>query len=102
MNIHFFKITLLFVVTWMSLSLYAQEGDTLYIRRESGKIRFARFTVNENSNRKMQNDTAFLKAVLQAKKEDEFRLKSATTDELGITHNVIQHNKEKQIKQIGG
>ena len=40
--------------------------------------------MDESSDRKMKNDTVFLKSVLQAKNEDEFRLEKATTDELGM------------------
>jgi hypothetical protein len=36
----------------------AQDNDTLYIRRnEAGTIEYARFRVNESSDRKMENDT---------------------------------------------
>jgi len=38
-----------------------------YIRRaENGKIAFARFAINENSDRKMENDIVFLKSIHQA------------------------------------
>ena len=91
MNIRFIKTVVLFVVIWISYPIYAQQGDTLFIRRgENGKIRFARFNVDGNSNRKMSNDTIFLKSMLQAKQEDEFRLKNVTTDNLGITHKRFQ------------
>ena len=65
--------------------LYAQQGDTLFIRRsENGSIKFARFKIDVNSDRKMSNDTLFLKSVLKAQNEDEFRLISTKTDKLGI------------------
>jgi len=38
----------------------------------------------------MSNDIVFLKSILQAKSEDEFCLKSETTDELGVTHKRFQ------------
>ncbi|MCL2435069.1 MAG: hypothetical protein FWD09_02875 [Lentimicrobiaceae bacterium] len=74
MNTHFLKTIALFIVVCISYPLYAQPGDTLYMRKdENGKIRFARFAASANFS--MDNDTAFLKAMLQAKPEDEFRLK---------------------------
>jgi len=92
MKIHFMKTIIFFVVIGVCFPvLYAQQSDTLHIRMgENGKIRFADFVVNENSDRKMQNDMAFLKSILQLKNEDELRLKSETTDELGITHKRFQ------------
>ena len=61
MKTHFIRILFLFVVLWVYLPIYAQQSDTLYLRRgENGKIRFASFAVNENPDRKMQNDMAFL------------------------------------------
>jgi len=55
--------------------LYAQESDTLFIHRgEKGKIEFARFLINGNSDRRIENDTIFLKSILQAKESDGFRL----------------------------
>ena len=55
MNIHFIRTVILFVTTWICYPIYAQKGDTLLIQRgKSGKIEFARFTINENSDRKMQ------------------------------------------------
>jgi len=96
----------------------AQVGDTLYIERgEKGKIEFARFKTNENSDRKMQNDIVFLKSVLDAKEGDEFRLKSEETDKQGITHKKFQqyykgikvdnaeyllHGKDGEIEVING
>jgi len=71
--------------------LYAQQGDTLFIQRgKSGKIEFARFKKDVNSNRKMKNDTVFLKSILKARKDDGFRLKSKATDEMGMTHKKFQ------------
>jgi Zn-dependent metalloprotease len=92
MNIYFTKIVLLCVIIWLSYPLlYSQQGDSIFVYRgESGKIEFAKFNVDENFDRTMQNDTVFLKSILQAKKEDEFRLKSVITDELGITHKRFQ------------
>ena len=118
MNTHFIRTVILFVATWIYYPIYAQQSDTLFVQREkSGKIAFARFSVDENSDRKMQNDTIFLKAILQTKKEDEFRLKSVTTDEFGITHKRFQqyyrgikvenaeyllHGKDDNIEYING
>lgn len=106
------------IVLLAFLPLFAQQGDTLFIQRgEEGRIRFARFVIDEQSDRKMQNDTVFLKSVLQAKPEDEFHLKSVNTDELGITHKrfrqyykgikvenaeYLLHGKDNHIEYING
>ena len=118
MNKHFIRIVTLFIATWICYPIYAQQGDTLLVQRgRNGKIEFARFYSDENSDRKMQNDTVFLKSILQTKKEDEFRLKSVITDELGITHKRFQqyyqgvivdnteyllHGKDGNIEYING
>ena len=61
MNIHFLKTIALLIAVWLCCPIYAQPGDTLYTRNgENGKIRFAGFAANSNSNRNMDNDTAFL------------------------------------------
>jgi len=115
----FIRTIALFALIWISYPiLYAQKSDTIYLRKgEKGKIAFASFQANEKSDRKMQNDTVFLKAVLQAKPSDEFRLKSVTTDKLGITHKRFQqyykgikvesaeyllHGKDDNIEYMNG
>lgn len=65
----------------------------------------------------MQNDTVFLKSILQAKKEDSFRKTKEELDELGITHKKFQqyykglkvensefliHGKKDNIEVING
>ncbi len=110
----------LFAVT-LSLNfvfVQAQKGDTLIIQRnEKGRISFAKFKQNSNSNRKMQNDTSFLKLILHAKKEDEFKIIKENVDELGIVHKRFQqyykgikvenveyliHGKNGHIETING
>ena len=89
----FLKINLLAVLLPLYLLTSAQvsAGDTLFIQRnDKGKIEFARFTSNESSDRKMNNDTIFLKSVLKAKNEDGFRIEIETTDDQGITHRKYQ------------
>jgi len=96
MKTYILKMINLFVALWIYFpTLNAQQGDTLFIQRgREGKIGFAIFAVNENSDRKMKNDTVFLKSILKAKKEDRFRLKSEATDEMGITHKkYLQYYK---------
>jgi len=119
MKAHFIKISISFALLGAYFSaLYAQQGDTLFIQRnDKGKIEFARFAIDSQSNRKMQNDTIFLKAILQAKQDDEFRLKNVTTDELGITSKRFQqyyrgvivenaeyllHGKDGNIEYVNG
>ena len=42
MKTHLIRFFFLFVVSWVYLPIYAQQSDTLYLRRgENGKIRFA-------------------------------------------------------------
>ena len=87
------KLTLLMVLFPVCLLSNAQVElrDTLFTQRnENGKIGYARFKEEGSANRKMKNDTIFLKAVLKAKKEDGFRLKSEITDDLGVTYKKFQ------------
>ena len=91
MNTNILRTIILFIAIGIYYPLYAQQGDTLDILRgENGKIRFAHFAVKPHSDRKMDNDTIFLKSILQAKPEDEFRLISEKIDELGITRKRFQ------------
>ena len=79
------------IAIWIYYPLYAQQGDTLYIRYgENGKVTFASFAINQNSDRKMDNDIVFLKSILQARQEDEFLLKKEDPDEWGILHKRYQ------------
>ena len=114
------QLTLLAVLmpTYHWANAQEESSDTLFIQRnEKGKIEFARFKVNENSDRKMSNDTIFLKSILWAKPEDGFRVKNETKDELGITHRKYQqyykgikvenaeyllHGKDNNIEVING
>jgi len=67
----------------------AQQNDTLEIQRNDiGIVKFARFKPDFNG--KIQDGTRFLKTVLHAKPDDEFRLMNETTDELGISHLRFQ------------
>jgi len=86
------KLLIFFVVMWFIYPLlFSQQIDTLYIRKgENGRIVFARFAVNENTDRKISNATNFLKTILNAKTEDEFRLISTLTDKIGISHKKYQ------------
>jgi len=96
----------------------AQDNDTLYIRRnETGTIAYARFKINESSDRKMENDTVFLKSILKAKEEDSFRIIEVSKDTTGYIHKWFQqyykglkvdgqqyliHGKNGNIKVING
>jgi len=69
----------------------AQINDTLYIQRnEAGTIEYGMFKINETSNRIMQNDTIFLKSILNARKEDGFRLIKVSKDTEGYIHKRFQ------------
>lgn len=86
------KIFLAFTIVLATFAIgNAQESDTLEIQHNQiGKVKFARFKPNLSSNRKMQNDTNFLKSVLKTSKEDGFKNIKEWTDELGITHKKFQ------------
>ena len=88
---HIKKIIISFVLLLTYCSVYAQQNDTLSIRKnDKGKIEFAKFSLNGNSERKMSNDTLFLKSILASKEGDEFHLIRETTDKLGITTKRFQ------------
>lgn len=77
------------LLCFSSLFSLAQEGDTLEIQRnQKGKISFARF--KPDANRKVQDGASFLRGVLHAKPDDEFRLIKETVDKLGISHRIYQ------------
>ena len=113
---HFTKLLLGVVLSLSFLLSKAQQTDTLEIQRnEKGKISFARF--KPDVNRKVQGAGDFLKAVLQAKPDDELRLIKETTDKLGIFHHRYQqyykgikvedaeyliHGKNEIIETING
>ncbi len=114
----YIKVSILFIVLLCCTLANAQSNDTLDIQKnEKGKVKFARFQSNASSNRRMQNDTVFLKSILQAKKEDSFRKIKEDLDELGITHKKFQqyykglkvensefliHGKNDNIEVING
>ncbi|MDR1372243.1 MAG: M4 family metallopeptidase [Dysgonamonadaceae bacterium] len=105
----------LILMVFYCMSNAQNKEDIQHSRAET--IRFARFQINADSDRKMQNDTSFLKSVLIAKEEDSFRKVKDYTDELGITHKRFQqyykglkvenaeyliHGKEGNIEVING
>jgi len=65
MKTYTIKAIIFFMAIWIYVPmLYAQQGDTLFIQRsKKGKIEFARFKKDANSDRKMKNDTTFLKSI---------------------------------------
>jgi hypothetical protein len=61
----YIKVSILFIVLLCCTLANAQSNDTLDIQKnEKGKVKFARFQSNASSNRRMQNDTVFLKSIL--------------------------------------
>ena len=87
------KLTVLAILLPICLLTKAQEEmrDTLFTQRNvCGKIEYARFKEVESDNRKLKNDTIFLKSILKTKKEDGFCLVSETTDDLGVTYKKFQ------------
>ena len=64
----------------------------MYIERnDRGTVTFAKFEANGSADRKLENDVVFLKSVLEARTEDDFRLKREDVDsKLGLTHRRYQ------------
>lgn len=86
-------ITNLLLITLFSFNTFfcqaQQRGDTLTLHRnKKGTISFIRF--KQNKNRKLTDAKVFIKSVLHAKPEDEFRLIRETTDKWGITNLRFQ------------
>ena len=89
------KTYLIKITIWVLLLVYSSvasaQDDILSLQRnENGKIKFARFSQKENPERKMSDGILFLKTMLQAKEEDEFRLIRERTDKFGITTKRYQ------------
>ena len=85
----FTKLLIAVFLCLNSLLSVAQQSDTLEMQRtEKGKISFARF--KPDANRKIQDGINFLKAVLNAKQDDEFHPIKETIDSLGISHRLYQ------------
>jgi len=92
MKIFFIKFSIIVLLAEIFYStLFAQSCDTLYIRRnEEGRIEFAKFAIDPNSNRKMAQGATFLKNILQIEPGYQFILKSDITDNLGIQHKKFR------------
>jgi bacillolysin len=84
-----FSIVILIMI---SFQIQAQDNDAIYIRRnEEGTIDHARFKMNRSTDRKIENDTIFLKKVLNAKREDSFRMIQFHDDTAtGYVHRTYQ------------
>lgn len=77
------------LLCFSSIYALAQQNDTLKIKRDAGgEITFIRF--KPDSNRSMQNALNFLKTLLHAGPNDEFRLIKQTVDAQGFTHLKYQ------------
>ncbi len=97
-----FLYTLITLCIMYPLLASGQQGDTLELKfNPNGKVSFGRFKANNNSERKLSTSVVFLKGLLNAKSEDEFRLQKSEVDELGMTH---QHYQQyfRGIKVEGG
>lgn len=85
----YLKLLMLILLGFSFLVSKGQVSDTLEIyRNENGVINFARF--KPNTNRNIQNDTAFLKAILHARIEDTFKTISEVRNEAGGIHKKFQ------------
>lgn len=83
------KLLLICLFCYNSIFSFAQQGDTLEIKRnEKGKISFARF--KQDASRKIQESANFINSIMKAKPDEELRLIKVSTDELGITHRFYQ------------
>ncbi len=97
---NFTKLLFGLVIFFSPWLVTAQKTDTLEIHRDKrGEIFFARFS--QEANGKMSNGNAFLKKVLNAQQNDEFRLYKESTDKYGIAHKRYQQYY-KGIKVEGG
>lgn len=86
---NFTKILFAALLCISSVYALAQQNDTLKIKRNTeGEITFVRF--KPDSNRSMQEAINFLKTVLHAGPNDEFRLIKKNTDAWGFTHLKYQ------------
>jgi Zn-dependent metalloprotease len=112
MNKYF--ISLIFMAVYCMSN--AQNNEDIQ-QNKTEPIRFARFQMSADSNKEKQNDTLFLKSILNAKEEDSFRKVRDYIDELGITHKRFQqyykglkvenaeyliHGKDGNIEVING
>jgi len=73
---------------------YAQEtklDTTEYRTGKTGKPFFAAFRNDKHPNQRLRNANAFLRDFLKASPEDDLRLVSSTTDEIGVSHHLYQH-----------
>jgi len=83
------KLLLMAAICLSYFYSFAQQNDTLEVQRnENGKVKFIR--LKPNTERQIQNGTSFLKNLLQAKPQDDFRSTKETTDKFGITHIRFQ------------
>lgn len=90
-----FKLNLTMLSFFLiALTTFGQKNDTLEIFRNNyGIIQYASFSPSA-SFQNMQNDTAFLKSMLNARKEDNFRLVSTSIDRYGAIHKRFQQYYE--------
>lgn len=83
------KLLLLILFCINVSSIKAQLNDTLEVQRDGkGVVSFARFRLNPT--KKTQNDTLFLKSMLQAKEDDSFKSIVQFSDETGTIYKKFQ------------
>lgn len=84
-----YKIIVFFILLTSIHSVHAQDKETLAIHRnKKGKISYVRF--KENGSRKITNAESQIKSLLNAGKNDEFKLKSEVVDKFGVIHRKYQ------------
>ncbi|MBS1489394.1 MAG: M4 family metallopeptidase [Bacteroidetes bacterium] len=84
------KIFPAFVMILIQVSLNAQ-SDTLEVQKDkNSKIIFVRFR-NSGSHRALSNSTTLLKQLLKTQQDDSFKVLKTEKDELGFTHQLMQH-----------
>ena len=86
------KLNLLIILIIFSINSIAQTKDTIEIQRNkvTGKVIFARFSNKNNNKFKIESGIPLLKSILRAKTDDDLRLLTNYTDEIGHKHQKLQ------------
>jgi len=104
LNLYFMKKILLFSLALVSFVLTYSQTNKLdtseYRTGRGGKPWFAAFRNDRSPNQRLRQPGTFLAAFLKASDNDELRLISSSTDELGMNHQLYQHY-HKGIKVEG-
>lgn len=102
-TIHLNPISILPILMFTNLFVNAQQYDVIEKVNDniSNKVIFARFSDNENIERKITNALPFLKSFLNVKTGTDYQLTETQKDEYGFIHQKYQQYY-KGIKIVGG